>query len=61
MIGDTVLATHMTDGPVNAPIAAACGAIAALGPAPATVRARQDLDERTAPMAGLVTAVVFAV
>ena len=52
---------HMSDGLVNAPTAAAFGLVAALGLAIAASRARADLDERTAPMAGLVTAFVFAV
>ncbi|WP_433284346.1 energy-coupling factor ABC transporter permease [Pseudonocardia sp. CA-142604] len=61
MAGDTVLAMHMSDGLVNAPTAAACGVLAVAGLALAATRARSDLDERTAPMAGLVTAFVFAV
>jgi cobalt/nickel transport system permease protein len=61
MAGDTVLAMHMSDGLVNAPTAAACGVLAVAGLAVAATRARSDLDERTAPMAGLVTAFVFAV
>jgi cobalt/nickel transport system permease protein len=61
MAGDTVLAMHMSDGLVNAPTAAVCGLLAVAGLALAATRARSDLDERTAPMAGLVTAFVFAV
>ncbi|GAA1196912.1 energy-coupling factor ABC transporter permease [Pseudonocardia alaniniphila] len=61
MAGDAVLAMHMSDGLVNAPTAAACGVLAVAGLALAATRARSDLDERTAPMAGLVTAFVFAV
>lgn len=56
-----VLAMHMSDGLVNAPTAAAFGAVAIIGLAVAVYRARADLDDRTAPMAGLVTAFVFAV
>ena len=56
-----VVAMHMSDGLVNAPTAAAFGLIAAIGLAIAVSRARVDLDDRTAPMAGLVTAFVFAV
>jgi cobalt/nickel transport system permease protein len=52
---------HMSDGLVNSPTAALFGAIAVIGLAIATTRARADLDDRTAPMAGLVTAFVFAV
>ena len=55
------VAMHMSDGLVNAPTAAAFGLVAVLGLAIAASRARADLDERTAPMAGLVTAFVFAV
>jgi cobalt/nickel transport system permease protein len=61
MIGDRVLAMHMSDGLVNAPTAAAFGLVAALGLALAISRAKTDLDDRMAPMAGLVTAFVFAV
>ncbi len=56
-----VLAMHMSDGLVNAPTAAGFGLVALLGLAVAVTRARSDLDDRTAPMAGLVTAFVFAV
>jgi cobalt/nickel transport system permease protein len=56
-----VVAMHMSDGLVNAPTAAAFGLFAAIALAVAATRARADLDERTAPMAGLVTAFVFAV
>jgi cobalt/nickel transport system permease protein len=56
-----VLAMHMSDGLVNAPTAVGCGVVAVLGLAIAVSRARSDLDDRTAPMAGLVTAFVFAV
>ena len=56
-----IVAMHMSDGLVNAPTAAAFGFVAAIGLAVAATRARADLDERTAPMAGLVTAFVFAV
>jgi len=57
----TALAMHMSDGLVNAPTAAGFGLVAAIGLAVAVSRARADLDDRTAPMAGLVTAFVFAV
>jgi cobalt/nickel transport system permease protein len=55
------VAMHMSDGLVNAPTALGFGLVAVLGLAVAASRARADLDERTAPMAGLVTAFVFAV
>ena len=56
-----VTAMHMSDGLVNIPTAAVFGLVAAVGLAIAVSRARRDLDDRTAPMAGLVTAFVFAV
>src|SRR3954451_7461779 len=55
------VAMHMSDGLVNAPTSLAFGLLAALVLAVAVSRARADLDDRTAPMAGLVTAFVFAV
>jgi cobalt/nickel transport system permease protein len=55
------LAMHMSDGLVNAPTALGFGLVALVGLAIAVHRARVDLDDRTAPMAGLVTAFVFAV
>jgi cobalt/nickel transport system permease protein len=56
-----VVAMHMSDGLVNLPTAAVFGLIAVVGLGIAVRRARTDLDDRTAPMAGLVTAFVFAV
>ena len=56
-----VVAMHMSDGIVNAPTSLIFGAISILYVGYAVVRARADLDDRTAPMAGLVTAFVFAV
>lgn len=56
-----VVAMHMSDGLVNAPTAAIFGLLAVVGLVVAVRRARSDLDDRTAPMAGLVTAFVFAV
>jgi cobalt/nickel transport system permease protein len=56
-----LLAMHMSDGLVNAPTAVGFGLVAAVGLAIAVQRARADLDDRTAPLAGLVTAFVFAV
>lgn len=55
------LAMHMSDGLVNAPTSAAFAVVAALGLAVCVAKARADLDSRTAPMAGLVAAFVFAV
>lgn len=56
-----ILAMHMSDGLVNPQTALVFGLIAAIGLAICASRARRDLDDRTAPMAGLVTAFVFAV
>ena len=52
---------HMSDGLLNAPTSVVFLVIAALGVGFALVKARADLDDRTAPMAGLVAAFVFAV
>jgi cobalt/nickel transport system permease protein len=52
---------HLSDGIVNAPVSILYGVIAVVGLVLVARRARQDLDERTAPMAGLVAAFVFAV
>jgi cobalt/nickel transport system permease protein len=52
---------HMSDGIVNGPTSAVFGVLA-LGLLAVTVsRTRTELDDRTAPMAGLVAAFVFAV
>ncbi|SDP84135.1 cobalt/nickel transport system permease protein [Actinopolyspora xinjiangensis] len=56
----TPLALHMTDGLLNAPTALLFGAIALAGIGFSLGRARATLDDRTAPMAGLVAAFVFA-
>lgn len=56
-----VVAMHMSDGLVNASTAAIFGLLAVIGVGIAVRHARADLDDRTAPMAGLVTAFVFAV
>jgi cobalt/nickel transport system permease protein len=55
------MAMHMSDGLINAPVSALFGMVAVLGVSLAATRARRDLDERTAPMAGLVAAFIFAV
>ena len=57
----TSVAMHMSDGLLNAPTSILFGAVAVLGLVVATTRARRDLDDRTAPMAGLVAAFIFAV
>jgi cobalt/nickel transport system permease protein len=56
-----LVAMHMSDGIVNAPTSVIFGLVAVLGLAVCVARARGDLDDRTAPMAGLVAAFVFAV
>lgn len=60
-VGGQLVAMHMSDGIVNAPTSLAFAAVAFLGIAICVGRARAELDERTAPMAGLVAAFVFAV
>jgi cobalt/nickel transport system permease protein len=52
---------HISDGIIDAPVSIAFGVVAVAGVAYAAKRARDDLDERTTPMAGLVAAFVFAV
>ncbi|MGM1060561.1 energy-coupling factor ABC transporter permease [Saccharothrix sp. Mg75] len=54
------VAMHMSDGLLNAPTSLLFVAVAAAGVAVALAKARGDLDDRTAPMAGLVAAFVFA-
>lgn len=56
----TTLAMHASDGLLSAPASLLFGAVAVLGLAVAAVGARRDLDDRVAPMAGLVAAFVFA-
>ncbi len=50
----------MPDGFLDAPTSIATGAVAVAGVAIALRKARTELDDRTAPMAGLVAAFVFA-
>jgi cobalt/nickel transport system permease protein len=52
---------HVPDGFIDAPVSIAAGALAAGGVAIALRGARRELDDRTAPLAGLVAAFVFAV
>ena len=52
---------HVPDGFFNAPVSIAAGAFAATGLGVCLRGARRELDDRTAPMAGLVAAFVFAV
>lgn len=51
---------HVPDGFLDAPTSIATGAVAVAGVAVALRGARRELDDRTAPMAGLVAAFVFA-
>jgi cobalt/nickel transport system permease protein len=52
---------HVPDGFIDAPISAATGVVAAGAVAVSLRGARRELDERTAPLAGLVAAFIFAV
>lgn len=52
---------HVPDGFINAPVSLAAGVVATAGIALCLRGARRELDDRTAPMAGLVAAFVFAV
>ena len=51
---------HVPDGFLDAPTSVATGVIAVGGIALALRGARRELDDRTAPMAGLVATFVFA-
>lgn len=51
---------HVPDGFLDAPTSVATGVVAAAGIALALRGARRELDDRTAPMAGLVATFVFA-
>ena len=51
---------HVPDGFLDAPTSVATGAIAAVGIGIALRGARRELDDRTAPLAGLVATFVFA-
>ncbi|HEV3015103.1 MAG TPA: energy-coupling factor ABC transporter permease [Actinomycetota bacterium] len=52
---------HIPDGFINAPTSLAAGAVAAGGAGVSLRRAAQTLQERQAPLAGLVAAYIFAV
>src|SRR5918999_1760517 len=51
---------HIPDGFINAPASIAAGAASITGLAVAVRKAADELEERTAPLAGLVAAYVFA-
>ncbi|MFI5493870.1 energy-coupling factor ABC transporter permease [Actinoplanes sp. NPDC051859] len=55
------MAMHIANGIVSGPVSAVFAAFAALALAFCVWRARADLDDRLAPMAGLVAAFIFAV
>jgi cobalt/nickel transport system permease protein len=52
---------HVPDGFINAPVSAVTGVVAAGAIAVSLRGARRELDEKTAPLAGLVAAFIFAV
>ncbi|MEU5167507.1 energy-coupling factor ABC transporter permease [Streptomyces mutomycini] len=52
---------HVPDGFINAPVSAVAGVVAAGAVAVGLRGARRELDDRTAPLAGLVAAFIFAV
>ena len=52
---------HVPDGFLDAPTSAVTGAVAVAVVGVALLKARAELDDRTAPMAGLVAAFIFAV
>ncbi|MCX5377901.1 energy-coupling factor ABC transporter permease [Streptomyces sp. NBC_00091] len=52
---------HVPDGFINTPVSVAAGVAAAAAVAVSLRGARRELDERTAPLAGLVAAFIFAV
>ena len=51
---------HVPDGFLDAPTSVATGVAAAVGVGIALRRARRELDDRTAPLAGLVATFIFA-
>lgn len=51
---------HVPDGFLDAPVSVATGAVAVAAVAVALKGARRELDDRTAPLAGLVATFVFA-
>jgi len=51
---------HVPDGFINAPVSVATGVVAVAAVAVAVRGARRELNERTAPLAGVVAAFIFA-
>lgn len=56
-----VVAMHIANGIVNGPVSAIFAAVAVVALVICVQRSRADLDDRLAPMAGLVAAFIFAV
>ncbi|POM27748.1 Fused nickel transport protein NikMN [Actinomadura rubteroloni] len=54
------MGVHVPDGFIDAPVSAGAGVVAVAGVALALRGARRELDDRTAPLAGLTAAFVFA-
>jgi cobalt/nickel transport system permease protein len=54
-------ALHISNGIIDGPVSGMFAALAVAAVAFCVLRARSDLDERLAPMAGLVAAFIFAV
>lgn len=54
-------AMHIANGILGGPVSVAYAVVAAVGLAICLTRGRRDLDDRLAPMAGLVAAFIFAV
>ncbi len=52
---------HIPDGFIDAPVSAAAAVVAVAGIGVCLKRAGRELDDRTAPMAGLVAVYIFAV
>lgn len=52
---------HVPDGFINAPVSLATGLVAVAGLAVCLRGAQRELDDKTAPLAGLVAAFIFAV
>jgi len=55
------LLMHIPDGFIDIPTASAFGLLAVAGTAVALKRAKSEVDDRTAPMAGLTAVFIFAV
>jgi len=55
------IAMHVANGIIDGPVAALFAGVALAALAICVVRGREDLDDRLAPMAGLVAAFIFAV